>query len=533
MPRAFTYNNGAPIEGTLQYGNLAVEASPLVFSTNPGGKKWWMGPDENGIYIIAKDVPTMNWPTNTPEGNIGSVRFWNSDETDNAFISMSNDLPARAGESNFTNITTAYSWLISNGYWTNITDSPNFQMPAKTLIKEVINPPYTESQTNIADVLIKKSGLYYNSYNNTTYIEGYFEDSQIYYTNFANLPTGDIYLTTSEGYPQNQYWVPDNEWYTDINIFWQDGPAFSNLEYQTREFENFAIDSTNNKLYAQQAADATYGYDRAVFRFNLTTKLFEESGSVIEGYQSYDPVNDKLFISNGNIPSRRVIHVMTGSDFTLPTQSLDTTDWGEPGYLTTGDTLTIAPIYSTSYTNSLRSWAIIDNSSVSISSGSIPGSNLGWLDLFYFNQVSRRSAYNPVEDKFYLWIKNQFSVPGYVVSNQTQVIVVNGSTGAYETIVPVQESANAVGGVVFSSDLVYDSNRNAVWGINTAKKLFALDCLNNTFVGEWSLFSSGDGGAWDGTLALDPSEDIIIWGRPLLSEKQAITSYDLNLFWPS
>ena len=169
MPRAFTYNNGTNIAGTLQYGNLAVESAPLVFSQNPGGKTWWMGPDESNRYIIAKDVPTEDWPT--PLGNIGNVRFWGSTKTDNAFVSMSNALPARDGQSNFTDVPSAYSWLITNGYWTNITDSPNFTVPFQTRMTEIMAPPYTGSEVTSYRQNIEIGGLYYNSSDSKVYVD--------------------------------------------------------------------------------------------------------------------------------------------------------------------------------------------------------------------------------------------------------------------------------------------------------------------------------------------------------------------------
>ena len=123
--RPFTYNNGSPIDGNSQIGNLAYGNLNDVnggddYSGDPGGEKWWMGPDEDNRYIIAKDVPAKNWPTQVPEGNIGSVRFWATiNENDSEFVNQVNDLPARSGLTPFSQPYEAYAWLIDNGYWTN------------------------------------------------------------------------------------------------------------------------------------------------------------------------------------------------------------------------------------------------------------------------------------------------------------------------------------------------------------------------------------------------------------------------------
>jgi len=118
IARPFTYNNGSTIPGTLQIGNLAVGVIPAEYSKQPGGKEWWMGPNETGKWVIVKDVPASNWPT--PLGNIGSIRYWNTKtQNDPQFINETNKLPARSGQTPFTTASDAYNWLISNGYWTN------------------------------------------------------------------------------------------------------------------------------------------------------------------------------------------------------------------------------------------------------------------------------------------------------------------------------------------------------------------------------------------------------------------------------
>ena len=78
-----------------------------------------MGADEENKYIICKDVSTSDWPTQTPEGDIGSVRFWGSAKTDSAFVLRVNTLPARAGLIPLDDVFECKDWLDTNGYWTN------------------------------------------------------------------------------------------------------------------------------------------------------------------------------------------------------------------------------------------------------------------------------------------------------------------------------------------------------------------------------------------------------------------------------
>jgi len=112
--RPFAYNpTQATIEGTTNVGTLCVGVSALDYSSNPGGLTWWMGPDEDNSYVVCKDVSTQNFPT--PVGDVGSVQFWRSTNTDEAFRSLVQTI---SGTSAAT-ASAASDWLLLNGYWTN------------------------------------------------------------------------------------------------------------------------------------------------------------------------------------------------------------------------------------------------------------------------------------------------------------------------------------------------------------------------------------------------------------------------------
>lgn len=57
------YNTGSTISGTIQVGNLAVGTTVQDYSSNLGGVKWWMGPDEELGYVIAKPISGNTQPT--------------------------------------------------------------------------------------------------------------------------------------------------------------------------------------------------------------------------------------------------------------------------------------------------------------------------------------------------------------------------------------------------------------------------------------------------------------------------------------
>lgn len=114
-----SYNTGSTISGTIQIGNLSVGTTAQDYSTNPGGVKWWMGPDQELGYVIGKSVPSNTQPTPL-SGITASVGFYRSELlTENSFVQLTNNL---FGQS-FTGGTQCKTWLNSNGYWTSYSDT--------------------------------------------------------------------------------------------------------------------------------------------------------------------------------------------------------------------------------------------------------------------------------------------------------------------------------------------------------------------------------------------------------------------------
>ena len=131
--RPFAYNTGSTIEGTIQVGTLSVGVSEQDYSVNLGGVKWWMGPDEDLGYVIAKSVPSNTQPTEV--GVTASVGFERtSSKTDELFIELSN----RVVNQGFTGATQASSWLTDNGYWNSYTSfgSSGFQWMTVTSVTD-------------------------------------------------------------------------------------------------------------------------------------------------------------------------------------------------------------------------------------------------------------------------------------------------------------------------------------------------------------------------------------------------------------
>lgn len=143
-----SYNTGSTISGTIQIGNLSVGTTAQDYSTNPGGVKWWMGPDEDLGYVIAQSVSGNTQPTPL-SGVTASVGFFRSDDlTESSFITLSETI---SGQS-FANGNDAVTWLNNNGYWTSYIPVPLSPTPTPTLTptrtpRPTVTPTVTPTNT--------------------------------------------------------------------------------------------------------------------------------------------------------------------------------------------------------------------------------------------------------------------------------------------------------------------------------------------------------------------------------------------------
>ena len=131
MKYATAFTGGTPISGFENIGNIAVDTEPgsgdYSLGNFVGGVS---GSYDNNGYIIISDTTTAGLVGKTTGGNTtgpapaNEPTFWAStSKTDDSFISLVNNLPARSGQSPFDGTThglvSACNWLSLNGYWTS------------------------------------------------------------------------------------------------------------------------------------------------------------------------------------------------------------------------------------------------------------------------------------------------------------------------------------------------------------------------------------------------------------------------------
>jgi hypothetical protein len=169
--RPFAYNTGTTIDGTIQIGNIAIGVSDQDYSQDPGGVKWWMGPDEELGYVIANQVPTGDHPTPVDEDSY--INFWRStDLTEQSLLDLLNVLPITDGLEPFTNGSDAKTWLNNNGYFTTYGEDLPTPTPTPTNLPTATPTPLPATSTptplpatatptptdNLGDSLLQENG---------------------------------------------------------------------------------------------------------------------------------------------------------------------------------------------------------------------------------------------------------------------------------------------------------------------------------------------------------------------------------------
>ena len=326
--RPFAYNTGTTISGTIQVGNLAVGTSSQDYSTNPGGVNWWMGPDEDLGFVIAKSV-SGNTQSTSVSGVSASVGFERSTAlTEASFIQLSN----RITNQSFTGGTQASTWLTSNGYWNSYTTGPSGTL--------VTDPTFTNTTVVSSQSPFSGGGNAYSITGSTTsYLSVAGQDG------FA-FGTGDFTIEWFE-YDRGSSSFPRIFWYASsagtntpfiglsqegssasrANYVWTGGSPTSlgSTAITTNTWYHFALVRISGKIYLYK--------DGVIMNSggtNYTSNFTNNTGTFYIGSKSGGGLSSEQFY--GYITNFRVVKglgVYTGN-FTKPTSSLTITANANP-----------------------------------------------------------------------------------------------------------------------------------------------------------------------------------------------------------
>lgn len=475
----FTYNNGTYILGTEQIGDLSIGLLPQDYASNPGSKTWWMGPDEDNIYVIGKDVPTEDHPT--PLGNIGSVQFWaTSTEDDTQFINLTNSI----GTQSFTTVSSSLSWLRTNGYWSNYPITPS------TSSGYLISP--TSPGINNAQV---QTRMIYSSTNSTMYAEPDLNEGYTNYPTPTRIPTSQI----SSGFQQ---------YLGNLSFYF---PTGSSNFYR---YNNIAYDDSNQKLYASRSkiSVGTLG----VVEWDISTNTLTSNKAVLPSSTltveslTYNPSSSLVYTFERH-NSGNMLKSYTSSNLSATATTIK-------------NNFASSQLKLYSSTDQTGVVIIYDKSNYYLISGSS----------IYFTGSGHTAttppnyaAYSETSKKFYY----VFAGANNGVDNNLRVVSVDVENQTH-TIIPYGPQT---GGNDQTSPIAWDPNRNCIWVCDKASKLYAIDCNSDTIVkSDITLMNSFN--PYESAFAIDSDLDMlyssgqnalpIVYGANLTTYQ-----YDLNSIW--
>jgi hypothetical protein len=150
MANPVTYNQGTSIAGSLKSSVISVGVSP---SLNISGYNWRNGFENNNIWVIYSDTYSQG---QTTQGNAVPTIWGTPVFTDAGLLNLINVLPARAGQTAFTTLSSAISWLYGeNKYFLS---NQNYPFIPTTNLVYFMDAGYSASYPNVGPTLYDLSG---------------------------------------------------------------------------------------------------------------------------------------------------------------------------------------------------------------------------------------------------------------------------------------------------------------------------------------------------------------------------------------
>jgi hypothetical protein len=193
MANPVTYNSGNSIAGSLKSSVISVGIST---SLNISGYNWRNGFENNNIWVIYSDTYSQGQST---QGNAVPTIWGTPIFTEAGLLNLINVLPARAGQTAFTTLSSAISWLYSeNKYFLS---NQNYPPIVSSDLSLFLDAGFTASYPNVGTTWYDLSG----NDKNFTLVNGPSWNNTYTKSNFSLDGTDDAInrassvLTTSTG----------------------------------------------------------------------------------------------------------------------------------------------------------------------------------------------------------------------------------------------------------------------------------------------------------------------------------------------
>lgn len=224
MANAVLYNQGSHPTGALKSGTMSMNVSP---SLDIGALKWRNGYENNNMWVIYSDTYSQGQAT---QGNSLPTIWATSIFTDSGLVNLINTLPARAGQTPFTDVTAATSWLRGQGvYFLSNQNYPQIVTSGLTMMLDGGFSASFPSGTGTTWYDVCGNDKNATLYNGTNWV-----NSGV--TSYLSFDGTNDYVANNDFYTSS-YFTTNQSWTitTTINIISApgNGGVFANQKYQT------------------------------------------------------------------------------------------------------------------------------------------------------------------------------------------------------------------------------------------------------------------------------------------------------------
>jgi hypothetical protein len=189
MANPVTYNSDGLITGSLKSSVISVGINP---SLNTSGYNWRNGFENNNIWVIYSDTYSQG---QSSQGNAVPTIWATPIFTDAGLLNMINVLPARAGQTPFTSLSDAITWLYGeNKYFLSNQNYPPISTEGLVFIVDAgFAASYPSVGTSTYDLGLQQfigtnqNGLVWANNNTKSYFDFDGADDQIYINNYNNF----------------------------------------------------------------------------------------------------------------------------------------------------------------------------------------------------------------------------------------------------------------------------------------------------------------------------------------------------------
>ena len=154
MANLIAFSSGTTLEGTFRLTpNILYSVN---YNDSLSGLTWWNGVEPNGEYILYSDqitqAPYFSAPT--------ILTAWSSDDTNSSFLNTINRIPQRRGQTPFSAITDAITWMTGTQMYSIVNQNyPQITMSGLTMIADA---GFTASYPLANNTIYDLSGNEYN-----------------------------------------------------------------------------------------------------------------------------------------------------------------------------------------------------------------------------------------------------------------------------------------------------------------------------------------------------------------------------------